>query len=257
MTELAALVLAAGEGSRLRPLTCLRPKPLCPVGNVALVDHALDRVAQLMAVHPGSVAVNVHHLAGLLVEHLAGRVRVSDETARLLGTAGAVGALRAWLDGRDLLIANADVYLGDADWLPEFVTTWDRRAPRLLVVEDRERADFAGHLRFAGVSLLPNSIASTLDPVPSGLYQQVWRRGGLDLVETRTRFFDCGTPRDYLAANLSACAGGSAVAPSARVFGRIERCVVWPDAVVLPEERLADCVRARGATGEPVTLQVR
>ena len=52
---LCAVVLAAGEGRRLRPLTELLPKALCPVGNVALLDHALRRVGGL---GPGDVAVN-------------------------------------------------------------------------------------------------------------------------------------------------------------------------------------------------------
>ncbi|OWY62614.1 hypothetical protein B7486_57495, partial [cyanobacterium TDX16] len=55
--DLAGLVLAAGAGQRLRPLTRLRPKPLCPVAHVPLVDLGLDRVAP----HVGEVAVNVHH----------------------------------------------------------------------------------------------------------------------------------------------------------------------------------------------------
>ena len=62
---LAALVLAAGAGTRLRPLTLLRPKPLCPVVDTTLLDLALDRVAP--HVPPGAVAVNAHHLADQIV----------------------------------------------------------------------------------------------------------------------------------------------------------------------------------------------
>ena len=56
-TDLAGVVLAAGLGTRLRPLTLVRPKPLCPVGDRPLLDHALDRMAAVA----GDVAVNVHH----------------------------------------------------------------------------------------------------------------------------------------------------------------------------------------------------
>ena len=54
--DVAGVVLAAGAGTRLRPLTDERPKAMCPVGNVPLVDHALARVAP----YAGSLAVNVH-----------------------------------------------------------------------------------------------------------------------------------------------------------------------------------------------------
>ena len=106
--SLAAVVLAAGEGRRLRPLTLRRPKPLCPVGNVALLDHALSRVGALGV----PLAVNVHHGREQLERHLADRpdVHVSIEADRALGTAGALGHLREWLDGRDAVVVNADTW---------------------------------------------------------------------------------------------------------------------------------------------------
>ncbi|MDT5037575.1 MAG: N-acetyl-alpha-D-muramate 1-phosphate uridylyltransferase, partial [Micromonosporaceae bacterium] len=57
----AAVVLAAGEGRRLRPLTGIRPKALCPVGNVTLLDRALARIAGLGLAGPAAVAVNACH----------------------------------------------------------------------------------------------------------------------------------------------------------------------------------------------------
>ena len=60
--SLAAVVLAAGAGARLRPLTRIRPKALCPVANVPLVDGAIDRARHVTP----SVAVNVHHGRALL-----------------------------------------------------------------------------------------------------------------------------------------------------------------------------------------------
>ena len=61
--EVCGIVLAAGEGRRLRPLTTILPKALCPVGNVALLDRALDRLAGLAMSTPGTVAVNAAYLA--------------------------------------------------------------------------------------------------------------------------------------------------------------------------------------------------
>src|SRR5688572_16581087 len=95
--SLAALVLSAGGGTRLRPLTHLLPKVLCPVGNRPLIDWAIERVAPLVG---GAVAVNGRYHVERIAAHVAGRAHLSDERAHPeeLGTGGAVGALRGWLD---------------------------------------------------------------------------------------------------------------------------------------------------------------
>ena len=89
-----AMVLAAGLGSRMRPLTETTPKPLIPVGGRALIDHVLDRLA---AVGVETAVVNVHHFADQIEQHLkdrhAPRIVVSDERALLLDTGG--GAVKA------------------------------------------------------------------------------------------------------------------------------------------------------------------
>lgn len=193
---LAALVLAAGRGERLRPLTDRTPKPLLQVGDRLLLDAALERVAQVVPMSPGDVAVNAHWLAEQIVAHTCGRVHVSVEQPEALGTAGAVGAIREWLGQRDLLVTNGDAWLGDGLDLRPFVDGWDRRRPRLLVVRDLDRPDFDGRWRFAGTSLLPSAAAQQLEPVPSGLYEAVWRDAELDLVPTDVPFIDCGTPDD-------------------------------------------------------------
>src|SRR5687768_3035588 len=92
--SVAGVVLAAGRGERLRPLTTIRPKPLCPVAGVPLVDLALARLAGSV----GGVAVNVHHGRALMEAHLTGRVHLSAEVDEPLGTAGALGQLRGWID---------------------------------------------------------------------------------------------------------------------------------------------------------------
>ena len=75
VSELAAVVLAAGAGTRLRPLTWLRPKALCPVENVPLVDLAVGWARTVT----GAVAVNIHHGRAALESHLVGRVHLSIE----------------------------------------------------------------------------------------------------------------------------------------------------------------------------------
>ena len=85
-----AMVMAAGLGKRMRPLTATRPKPLVPVGGKALLDHVLDH---LRAAGIGRVVVNVHYLADAVEAHLAARagdldIRISDERDQLLETGG-------------------------------------------------------------------------------------------------------------------------------------------------------------------------
>jgi len=193
---LAAIVLAAGRGERLRPLTDHTPKPLLEVGGTTLLDAALARVGQVLPITPATVAVNAHWLAALIVGHVAGRAHMSVEEPEALGTAGAVGQLRGWLDGRDVLVANGDVWFDGPVDVRGLVEGWDHSRPRLLVVEDPARADFDGRWRFAGLSLLPWSVAQTLAPTPSGLYEVVWSRQPVDLVPTTSGYVDCGTPED-------------------------------------------------------------
>lgn len=191
------VVLAAGLGTRLRPLTNDRPKALCPVGGVPLVDLAVERVRLWV----DEVAVNVHAFREQMEAHLAGRdVHVSVEE-ELLGTAGALGKLRDWIAGRPVLVSNADAW--HRFDLGVLVRGWDGVRPRLLVVQDEEHGDF-GPWRYVGSALLPWSDVASLEPVPSGLYEQCWKDRDLDLCPVEGPFFDCGTLADYEAANRAA-----------------------------------------------------
>ena len=254
--RLAGVVLAAGRGTRLRPLTDLRPKALCPVDGVPLVDLALARVAP----HVEGVAVNAHHHAAALADHVRGRAHVSLEQPEALGTAGALGRLRDWLSGRDVLVTNADAYLPGS--LEELVAGFDGERCRLLVSEldPAARGDFtrAGRpVRYVGACVLPWRLVASLAAAPSGLYEVLWRdlaaAGRLALAVTTDTVVDCGTPSDYLRANLLASGGRSVVGAGAVVEGRLERCVVWDGAHVGPDEHLVDVVRA-GDRAHPLTV---
>jgi NDP-sugar pyrophosphorylase family protein len=239
--NLAGVVLAAGAGTRLRPLTYVRPKALCPVDNVPLVDGALAQVTGVTS----DVAVNVHHGRALLESHLAGRdVHISIEEPDALGTAGALGRLRSWIDGRPVLVANADAWR--ADGLGRLVDGWDGEQVRLLVTHDPDRGDF-GPWRYAGAAVMPWAEVRGLEPTPTGLYESSWgpleKQGRLELVDTDGAFFDCGTPSDYLAANMAASGGVSVVGEGSVVEGELVRSVVWPGGVVPAGERLVDAVR--------------
>lgn len=250
--SLAGVVLAAGAGRRLEPLTHLRPKALCPVAGRPLIDLALARLSPVTS----SVAVNLHHGADQLDAHLPASVHRSFEAPEALGTAGALGALRAWIDGRPVVVTNADAWLPTDLDLERFVSEWDGERVRLLCVDDPSRGDF-GSLRYCGVALMPGRLVEVFEPVPSGLYEVCWRdeerAGRLDLVTTSGPFVDCGTPAEYLRANLVATGGRSVVGTGATVGAGAElvRSVVWDGAVVEPGERLVDAVRAG-----PLTVRV-
>jgi hypothetical protein len=125
--------------------------------------------------------------------------------------------------------------------LSELLAGWDGERPRLLVVRDPDRGDF-GPWRYVGTCLLPWAEVARLEAVPSGLAETLWR-GDLDLCPAAGDFFDCGTPPDYLAANLAANGGESVVGPGAVVEGKLVRSVVWPDGVVAAGERLVEAIR--------------
>jgi nucleotidyltransferase-like protein len=244
----AGVVLAAGAGTRLRPLTELRPKALCPVGTVPLLDLALRRLVPLAGGGADAVAVNANAFAAAVAEHAGGRAHVSVEAGDALGTAGALGRLRPWIDGRDVpggLTEFADAAGG-----------WDGVRSRLLCAPVEGAGDFpdvrAG-VRYVGACLLPWTQVRGLVDVPGGLYEVLWRaqacEGLLDLVLLEDAgggpvAIDCGTPADYLAANLHAGGGASVVDPSAVVEGTVERCVVWPGAYVARDEHLVEVIRA-------------
>jgi N-acetyl-alpha-D-muramate 1-phosphate uridylyltransferase len=264
--EVCAVVLAAGEGRRLRPLTEIRPKALCPVGNEPLLHLALARVAGLGFAGPEQVAVNASYLASQVVAQVGDRATVSPEESPM-GTAGGVARLRRWIDGRGVLVGNADAYLA-GDGLAALLDGWDGRTVRLLGVPGVP-AEFGAH-RFAGFSLLPWRYVRELPATRAELVRTVWRpaeaAGALEVVVFGGTYRDTGTPPGYLAANLHAAGGAALVDPAATVSGTVaesvvgagatvagavHRCVVWPGATVAAGEALERVIRA----GRDVTVR--
>ncbi|HET9904147.1 MAG TPA: nucleotidyltransferase family protein [Xanthobacteraceae bacterium] len=103
------MVLAAGLGMRMRPLTDTRPKPLVEVGGKALLDHVLDRLAEADV---ELAVVNVHYLPDQIIRHVAERRRprivISDERDAILGTGGGVAKALPQLGGAPFFHVNAD-----------------------------------------------------------------------------------------------------------------------------------------------------
>jgi N-acetyl-alpha-D-muramate 1-phosphate uridylyltransferase len=247
-TDLCAVVLAAGEGARLRPLTWVLPKPLCPVDGVPLIDHAIERARSATS----AIAVNVHHAREGIETHLDGRVHVSIEEPQALGTAGALGRLRPWIDGRPTLVLNGDTWCPGS--LAAFVAAADGTQVRLALAGPEQRLGQASRIAAA---LMPWPEVARLAPAPAGLYEASWRAladsGEIDIVRWDGPCLDCGTPARYLAANLAASGGTSVIGAGARVDGDVVRSVVWPGAGVRRGEKLVDAVRA----GDDVTVLVR
>jgi len=143
-----AMILAAGLGKRMRPLTASQPKPMVRVAGKPLIDHALDRLAEAGVAR---AVVNVHYLADALEAHVLARqtpkVTVSDERALLLETGG--GMLKALPQLPDPFFAlNADnIWLdGPKSAFHDLSRRWDPEAmdALLLVVPHARAMNFNG-----------------------------------------------------------------------------------------------------------------
>lgn len=104
-----AMVMAAGLGTRMRPLTIDRPKPLVPVRGKPLIDHAIDR---LVAAGVTLAVVNLHYRAEMLKAHLARRddveIRFSEESEDLLGTGGGIVKALPFFEDEPFFVHNSD-----------------------------------------------------------------------------------------------------------------------------------------------------
>jgi mannose-1-phosphate guanylyltransferase/MurNAc alpha-1-phosphate uridylyltransferase len=264
-SSVAGVVLGAGTGRRLRPLTELRPKVLCPVADRPLLDWAVERIRAVTS----DVAVNVHHHRDQLESHLRApahrSIHVSVEEPQPLGTAGALARLREWIAGRPVLAVNGDTWCPAP--LARLLDRWEGDRVRVLVLG---REPLGPRSRVVG-SLTPWPVVAALPASPLGLWEGVWRErvaaGTVETVGWDGPFVDCATPRDYLAANLAALdwlgedhlvgdgadvrgsVSRSVVGAGSRVEGSVLRSVVWPGSSVARSERLVDAVRAdRGLT---------
>jgi len=237
-----AMLLAAGLGTRLSPLTDLLPKPAVPVLGRPLAHYAIDR---LLAAGVTELAANAHHLPHE-VERVV-RARVPDATLsiepELLGTGGGIRralTLLAEHDGRAIdrdevfVVSNADVLFG-VDLRAAIEAHRAAHAYATMVVRPDARADALGPIHvdaggrvrrilrvpaidapleammFTGVSVL--SGAAVLDLPTSGCFVRQGYRRWLDRGEIiaghvdGAPFRDLGTPREYLAAHLDLLSG--------------------------------------------------
>lgn len=143
------MVLAAGFGKRMLPLTKSIPKPMVKVDGVALIDRVLDRLA---AARVSRAVVNVHYCADALVAHLQDRktpaIEISDERDALLDTGGGVVRALPKLGKNPFFLVNADTIWieGTAPNLPRLAETYDETNMDALLL----LAPCAGAVGYAG-----------------------------------------------------------------------------------------------------------
>jgi N-acetylmuramate 1-kinase len=132
-----AMVLAAGLGNRMRPLTDTIPKPLVALGGKPMIDHALDR---LQDAGISRAVVNVHYLADQIESHLEARSRpaiiISDERGVLLETGGGVVHALTMLGAAPFVIHNSDtvwIEHGPSN-IARLIEAWDHNAMESLLL---------------------------------------------------------------------------------------------------------------------------
>ena len=269
-----AILLAAGFGTRLRPYTNLRPKPLFPVLNQPLLYRLLERLDNSGC---DRIIVNAHHLAGQIEAALIGRhkVRLQYEP-EILGTGGSLRQALPNLGSSPVLVANGDVYhdislkalyehhtrSGNAVTLamhdqPRFNNV-HTAGDRVLGFRGSNNHDACHNcLAFTGLQVVnPEVIAQ----IPDGrffhsidLYQQLAPTGCIGLMRVDGSFWqDMGTPTDYLTLHqaLLPHADHWLIDASARVAKGTHLngwgCI-GPGAVVATDAELEDCVVWDGA----------
>lgn len=284
-------LLAAGLGTRLRPLTNLRPKALLPVGGVPMLDHAL---AHCRAHGLGSAIVNAHHLWEQVAEWaMRNQVEVQVEWPEILGTGGGLRAALDRLDER-VVVVNADV-LSDVDLAALRAAVPDggaamalRPSPDAAQIGSVE-ADSSGRVvrvarvvegegglpgtHFTGVHAMSREAIARVPPggfacVVRTAYKALIPEGKIASIRHTGAWFDVGSPSAYLEANLAAIAGaiptpvdpwtrgergpeGSWLGPGAVVRGSISGSVIGDRAVVPADARLEGCVVWDGAVVPP------
>ena len=167
----AAMVLAAGLGKRMRPITDTIPKPLVRVAGKTLLDWGLDTLAEADV---STAVVNVHHFPEQIVSHVAGRAKpavvISDESSELLDSGGAIAKALPLLGRAPFFIVNADTFWIDRSGsnLERLALAWDPSGMDiLLMLADLQSA--TGHNGRSDFVLAPDGRLSRSGGLTEGL----------------------------------------------------------------------------------------
>jgi N-acetyl-alpha-D-muramate 1-phosphate uridylyltransferase len=132
------MIMAAGKGTRMMPLTATKPKPLVSIAGTTLIDHVLDH---LRAAGIGRIVVNVHYLADQVEAHLAAKARdfdvvISNERALLRDTGGGLVKARQLIPDDPFLCVNADNWWTDgaSNALERLAKAWDSATMDVLML---------------------------------------------------------------------------------------------------------------------------
>lgn len=133
-----AMIMAAGKGTRMMPLTADRPKPLIEVAGTALLDHVLDH---LRAAGVGRIVINAHYRASQVEEHMAAhaadfQVAISDERDLLLDTGGGLVRALPLISDDPFICVNADNWWTDdgVNAFNRLMSAWDDEAMDVLML---------------------------------------------------------------------------------------------------------------------------
>ncbi len=277
-TPLTAFVLGAGLGTRLRPLTARRPKPLIPVGGRPLIAHAFDH---LLGLGVERFVVNTHWCAGRYGEFFPdaqwrGRpITFIHESPEVLETAGGIWNAREYLQGGPFVVYNGDILsdvpLAEA-WARHVAAgnevtlvlrtrgenrnvAFDPASGRVLDLRRELRPDLEPQRLFTGIYFVePQFIARipaggklSVVPIFHAMIREGAKLGGVVLDTGDWR--DLGTREEYLAA-CAALGQSQWIDPSAQIGpgAQMRDCVVWENGVVAPGAKLTRCVVTDGAT---------
>lgn len=133
-----AMIMAAGKGTRMMPLTADRPKPLIEVAGTALLDHVLDH---LRAAGVGRIVINAHYRASQVEDHMAAhaadfQVAISDERELLLDTGGGLVRALPLISDDPFICVNADNWWTDdgVNAFTRLMSAWDDQAMDVLML---------------------------------------------------------------------------------------------------------------------------
>ncbi|MCU0681110.1 MAG: sugar phosphate nucleotidyltransferase [Polyangiaceae bacterium] len=279
LVRAAAMILAAGLGSRLRPLSDELAKPLVPVGDEPLLARVARRFASAGAER---AVVNLYHRPDDFERRAAWPLPLVFSPEReLLGTAGGIARARTHFGGRDVIVWNGDIEAEvDLAALERRLVEWGAAAAlavrlgpagtgavgigasgNVVRLRDARRGGEGDNgeafgATFVGVSALGAPLVASLPErgclVGDALMPLLIAGATIAALVYEGPFFDVGSPEGYLDANLAWLdrrGGGSFVGPGASVASGVElaRCVLGAGAVVEGEGELRACVLWPGA----------